>query len=277
MIRLLQPVVSDPDRLSSLPDELIQIIFDLVETEYQPLLILNKRLLPFYRSRLYRFLQFIHYGKLAKLVRTLLANPSLGRHIESIDVWFLFPRGMESRESYATFEIAQFAKALPTLVSLKELKIWGSSAIVRSILEQDVGIACPKLRELRLESAFRGFKHIFDRFNFVNLAGCDQLRNSVISYWGSESHEEEEHDEDENRGAEEYSDRSTLSSLSLPSPLYLPFVDDLTLRGSFSSIHAAQQILTCFRPTKLRIDPSGNSSLPLHCVLDTVPYPDNII
>ena len=254
---------------------MIHTIFNLVDIDYEPHLILNKRLLPFYRSRLYRSVHFVQYSKLAKFVRTLVDNPSIGSYVEALDMWFIhsdLEEGMESWDVYTSYEVGQFAKALPALVNLRELKIWGSSTIVRSILDQDLATACPKLQEIKLESAFKGFKHIFDRSNFVNLAGYHQLRKLVISEWRSERNNEE----DDNRDAQEISDRSTHPSLSLPSRLYLPFVDDLLLHGSFPSVRAAHQILECFRPTKLRVHPSDPSSISLRILLETIPYPQII-
>ncbi|GAA5893302.1 uncharacterized protein JCM6883_007625 [Sporobolomyces salmoneus] len=75
------------DRLSSLPNELLDHIFDLAHTYYEPLTgPLSHRLLPFFHRTVYREIRIESYNGLARLCMTAGLNPILLSHTRRLDI-----------------------------------------------------------------------------------------------------------------------------------------------------------------------------------------------
>ncbi|GAA6013441.1 hypothetical protein JCM11491_006081 [Sporobolomyces phaffii] len=106
------------DRLSSLPNELLDHIFDLAHTLNHPSTgALSKRLLPFHISGLYRR---IHLGKLAnfgQLIRKVSREREYGERIRSLKIDQEL-QGFISRESFPSDNVASFFQSLSRLEDL---------------------------------------------------------------------------------------------------------------------------------------------------------------
>ncbi|GAA5832361.1 hypothetical protein JCM5353_000289 [Sporobolomyces roseus] len=123
------------DRLSLLPNELLDDIFDLSHTLKQPLTgPLSKRLLPFFHRSFYRDISLSSYEQLEQLCQTSEARPDLPSHIRTLK--FAIP--IEENESELEDPQRPTNDAVLNLLShlntLKKLRIFGVSRIACLLL-----------------------------------------------------------------------------------------------------------------------------------------------
>ncbi|GAA5847011.1 hypothetical protein JCM3766R1_005897 [Sporobolomyces carnicolor] len=82
------------DRLSSLPPELLTVIFDLAHDPEHPLTDpLSRNLLPYFRRNLYRHVRLVHEGSRLAFSETIRAHPALGSLVHQLDIHDSWPWG----------------------------------------------------------------------------------------------------------------------------------------------------------------------------------------
>jgi len=144
-------------RLSSLPNEILDDIFDLAHTELEPLTgPLSKRLLPFFQRSFYRKVRLSSYGQLDRLCQTSQTRPVLTSLI-----WVLrieIPKERYSNELDLRRPTNDaIHDLLSRLVTLRYLRITGSSRVACLLLSppsQTIYPFCSTLLYLELSSSF---------------------------------------------------------------------------------------------------------------------------
>ncbi|GAA6008900.1 hypothetical protein JCM11491_003827 [Sporobolomyces phaffii] len=160
------------DYLSRLPPELLQIIFDQVQSSSQPVLApLSRHLLPFIQKPLFRSLHLESdpYAALDFLCQTVDSHRHLALFIRSLDIDIALEYARkehhEVRDAHAPLNT--LIKALfERLINLERLFVTGSSRVASIVLEPVVAaLSFPKLSSLHLASTF---EHLPDPFHFSN-------------------------------------------------------------------------------------------------------------
>ncbi|GAA5839133.1 hypothetical protein JCM5353_007721 [Sporobolomyces roseus] len=187
------------DRLSSLPPELLLLIFDLAY-DYDQLLLnpLSKRLLPYVRRNLYRQIRLTSLSSLIKLLRTAWVNPSLGKLVQNLDT-------NEVSSTTILNDLEMTVNAFPRLVSFRtgyidSIEPFPSSSLstLRALSYKHSIIKSQDLVTISRLINLSQLEVTFDHRNFYNfrryvprdtrLANLDtlSLRSVSVSSWDSD-------------------------------------------------------------------------------------------
>jgi len=165
----LSPSPKNPDRFSSLPPELLDIIFDEAHSPDSPLLSpISSYLTPFWRSRRYREVRLKSYEQFAsfannvspstlKIVRSLaIVIAPFTPFVDSLNS-FQESQPIEEEKDPQRTKNSTVIKLFRNLSSITRLAIIGSSRLARLVLHPSVATTCfPNLSELRFRSSFDG-------------------------------------------------------------------------------------------------------------------------
>ncbi|GAA5854629.1 hypothetical protein JCM3766R1_003127 [Sporobolomyces carnicolor] len=167
------------DRLSSLPPELLTVIFDLAHDPEDPLTEpLSRTLLPYFRRNLYRHVQLVYRGSRLAFSETIRAHPALGSLVRQLDIHYLWIWG--------ELDAAMLTGVFRHLGRLETLAIPSHpiSDLALSSIPHLVSLAssCAVLRFSHLEDLvhlvhLRRLQISFDRFD---VAGEDRLGSSQL-------------------------------------------------------------------------------------------------
>ena len=176
--------LSQMDRLSLLPNELLDDIFDLAHSPTQPLIgALSKRLLPSFQRNFYRDIVVSSYEQLGQLFGTCQTRPDLAPLVFALRLEI--PTSKDAEGDSVETKDPNFPSndaivgLLSQLVHLHKLRIRGSSRIVTLLLAPPDNRKfpfCSKLRVLQLAASFDSHP---DPFQFILLSTLYQYKSLV--------------------------------------------------------------------------------------------------
>ncbi|GAA5853643.1 hypothetical protein JCM5353_004831 [Sporobolomyces roseus] len=171
------------DRLSLLPNELLDDIFDLSHTLEHPLTRpLSKRLLPFFHRSFYRDIRLTTYEQLDRLCQTIYARSGLNSLV--LNLRFELPDGEKAEDAIRRSEIED--PQIPTceaildllcqLENLQKLRLQGSSRIARLFLDPPKERSFPFYNSLYVLQLAASFTSHGDPFDFLLSSSLSHFR-----------------------------------------------------------------------------------------------------
>ncbi|GAA5985289.1 hypothetical protein JCM5350_005576 [Sporobolomyces pararoseus] len=159
----------------SLPDELIQAVFDANPKDKVPLL--NKRLVSFYRSQidyvsLYSSIKIKSLKQFGKLVRTITWNPSLGALVRTLEIDGV-KKGRNDSDGPTPQQLVHFFNSLPNLTILI---IVNHGEGCQAFLESNSAKCAPNLEALHLQGVFKGDTDPFSTPHLIGLANRMKIK-----------------------------------------------------------------------------------------------------
>ncbi|GAA6008950.1 hypothetical protein JCM11491_003844 [Sporobolomyces phaffii] len=170
------------DHLSRLPPELLEIIFDHVQSSNEPVTApLSRHLLPFIQEPLFRSLCLISdpYPALDSLCQNVESSRHLTIYVKSLHFHVALDEPKKPPREIHDGHVPSntLIKALfGRLINLERLVVVGSSRVASIVLEPVVAASSfPKLSSLRLASTFKTVPDPFHSSNFQTLQYYSEL------------------------------------------------------------------------------------------------------
>ncbi|BGP15031.1 hypothetical protein JCM10213_002824 [Rhodosporidiobolus nylandii] len=195
------------DRLSLLPDELLDLVFsfafdfDVLEPE-APLcthLPLSKRLYRVQRDALYREVRLDSYSRFTSFAATVRANAVFGLAVRTFVVsipWAREPGDLPTLEKAAPGSVNSTAvqAVLQSLPNLRELVLYGSSVVALSFLHWSVAPArLPHLERFEVDCTLPSLHDPFHPTHYLPLLAFHNLQKFVLYVRRCNSTIEDEH------------------------------------------------------------------------------------
>ncbi|GAA5867107.1 hypothetical protein JCM8547_006241 [Rhodosporidiobolus lusitaniae] len=158
--------VEAKDYLTSLPNELLQAITELVvrQRDVSSLAFVHPVFLAFIRSKRFSKLTIKGPYRLSRLINVLKASGHAGASVKTLELDFFNSQQDEtvlpSRQDFVSF--------LGTLSVLKELTIKRSTKLIRTFLSRSPPLPC--LIRVVLEDTFKGWQNPFDAVHYTTSA-----------------------------------------------------------------------------------------------------------
>ncbi|GAA5854382.1 hypothetical protein JCM5353_001774 [Sporobolomyces roseus] len=269
------------DRLSQLPNELLDCIFDLSHTIDETLSgPLSKRLLPFFHRTFYREILVTSYYRLNKLCTTASNNSGLFSLTRRLDIKIEMMEPGEDRSGWREIKDSRITSddtlkhLLFQLTALEELEIEGSARLaLQSMLSESESEEakkfpfCKKLTALDLTSTFAFIEDPFEQLLYTGLRQYDKLTSLSFDVRKPDS-----------RSlihpilVDEYRFRHHVKA----PPVDFSSLRDLSLTGSFARSTCPKQFIKrCTSLETLALNETGRVCT-LGGILDHLPHPDHI-
>jgi hypothetical protein len=221
-------------RLTSLPDELVSIVFDDIPRRKAPFI--NKRLLPFARANFYEDVCIKSQLQLSQFGNAIIGNPALGSYVRQLEITsfyytsWVWLDGPPPPPLPTTYGLETFLKALQLLSNLKSLKLsYSSGNIIDAILATKSPWA-PGLIELEIDAHSTTLDRFLRSSRFTTIARRASLKKLVLGAYTSTVADEDEPASLEEEQKEEPEERQTGTN-----PPFFPALEHLILKDEMSS------------------------------------------
>ncbi|GAA5954992.1 hypothetical protein JCM3765_003155 [Sporobolomyces pararoseus] len=160
----------------SLPDELIQAVFDAAPKCKVPLL--SKRLLPFYRSQIdynsiYSSIKINSLKQFGKLARTISWNSSLGALVRTLEIDGVKKGRQTDSDGPTPQQLSHFFDSLPNLTVLV---IVNHGEGCQAFLKSNSANCAPNLEALHLQGALKGQVDPFSTPHLIGIANRMKIK-----------------------------------------------------------------------------------------------------
>ena len=222
--------------LSSLPDELLQAIIDLLGDAHFRMPPLTKRLLAYYRRQQYRDVK-IKTHQVFPFIRSISSNPGLGALVHSLEI----KASKLKKANQIGASIGEFDKAFASFVNLVDLQISsGSSLACEAFLRSNSTQCAPRLKRLHLDSKFPSLRDPFAIQNFVETSKRRALSSLTFHV--------------------QRVDISSIPPATLTQSLSFPSVSTLVLKGPLSTSSSSTLLVATASPSYLKLEDTSKAS-----------------